>query len=99
MKTKLREEDRRALDLMLDRMPAANGKGGAVYAAAQGASQERVARVQEILQVLDMMPAADPPKDLVDRTMAFIESASRSPQQGRSHPSVIPAIATQPPVA
>lgn len=97
MKTKLREEDRRALDLMLDRMPAANGKGGAVYAAAQGASQERVARVQEILQVLDLMPAAEPPKDLVDRTMAFIESA---PRDGRpTQPSIIPAIASQPPVA
>lgn len=97
MKTKLRDEDRRALDLMLDRMPAASGNGGAVYAAAQGASQARIARVQEILQVLDLMPAADPPKDLVDRTMAFIESAPRDGR--RTQPSVIPAIASQPPVA
>ena len=97
MKTKLRDEDRRALDLMLDRMPAASGNGGAVYAAAQGAARERIARVQEILQVLDLMPAADPPKDLVDRTMAFIESAPRDGR--RAQPSVIPSIGSQPPVA
>lgn len=98
MKTKLRDEDRRALDLMLDRMPAANGNGGAVYAASHGAARERIARVQEILQVLDLMPAADPPKDLVDRTMAFIESAADR-QTSRSHPSIVPTIASQPPVA
>jgi hypothetical protein len=97
MKTKLRDEARRALVLMLDRMPAASGNGGAVYAATQGASQARIARVQEILQVLDLMPAAEPPKDLVDRTMAFIESAPRDGR--RTQPSIIPAIASQPPVA
>jgi hypothetical protein len=82
MSMTLRDEDRRALDLLLDRTSAAaraNGNGhaaagGVVFAAAQGGvSNERLHSAEKILRVLEALPAAEPPQDLVSRTLRRIE--------------------------
>ena len=98
MNAKLREEDRRAVDLLLDRGMAAAGKSKPVFAV-NGGSQERVVGVQQVLQLLDAMPAAEPPADLVDRTLEFVESAAQNGRAPRSHRAVLPNFAAQPPVA
>jgi hypothetical protein len=98
MNAKLREEDRRAVDLLLDRGMAAAGKAKPVFAV-EGGSQERVLGVQQVLQLLDAMPAAEPSADLVDRTLKFVETAAQSGRVPRNHRAVFPNFATQPPVA
>ena len=64
-------EDRRALDLLLDRSSAVAGSGAAGYSD-PGVSQERLAGVERVLRTLDMMPATEPPADLLDRTLRRI---------------------------
>ena len=98
MNAKLREEDRRAVDLLLDRGMTAVGKTKPVFAV-DGGSQERVVGVQQVLQLLEAMPAAEPSADLVDRTLKFVEATAQSGRAPRNHRAVIPNFATQPPVA
>lgn len=100
MKNKLRDEDRRALDLLLDRGPtAASAKAGVQYAAADMGVRERLPRVQKVLQLLDAMPAIDPPKGLVERTMEFIENPATQRRASRAARELTPAIGAQPPMA
>ena len=105
MTVRLRDEDRRAVDLLLDRAasgqgvrpPAAgnghglgNGNGHmhtAGYAPVSGDVQSGLPGVQKVLQVLDMLPAEDPPQDLLARTLSRLDaelakhpSALRPPQ-------------------
>ena len=79
MSLNLRDEDRRALDLLLDRSSAAashngngDGKNGPVFAH-PGVAQERLIRAERLLRMLDLLPTADPPQDLVARTMRRLE--------------------------
>jgi hypothetical protein len=85
MNLTLREEDRRAIDLLLDRSAMASGKGddnGApVYATADPSLGERVARAQQLLQLLDWLPAPEPSSDLAARTLRLVDDA-------RAHGSV-----------
>src|SRR5882724_7276809 len=78
MKAKIREEDRRAMDIVLDRVATAAGKreGSATYAAADGHIRDRVLRVQKVLSVLDALATAEPPRDLVARTLKFVAASS-----------------------
>jgi hypothetical protein len=90
----LSKEDRRAIDLLLDRSARAaagnggngNGKGHTVYASADPALGQRIGQAQRLLQLLEMMPAGDPPADLVSRTLSFVDqfanrtAALRPPQ-------------------
>ena len=64
----LNPEDRRALDLLLDRSSSVVGTGIAGFTEA-GVSQERLAAAQRVLQTLDLLPAEEPPADLLDRTL------------------------------
>ena len=77
----LSEEDRRAVDLLLDRSAmasSADGDGAAsVYATADPSLGERVARAQKLLQLLDWLPAPEPSADLVARTVNYVEEAHR----------------------
>ena len=83
----LREEDRRAVDLILDRaaMAGGNGNGGnggsTSFAIADPSMGERVARVNKLVHLLDAMPQFDPPVDLVERTLRFVESTSELPAE------------------
>ena len=99
MNLTLREEDRRAVDLLLDRTSraaaaaaAGDGDGGSsrvVYAAADPSLGERVARAQKLLAMLDLLPAADPPEDLVGRTMTQVERAQAPVGMGARVPNLV----------
>jgi len=97
MKTKLKDEDRRALDLLLDRSPTAAGRTAPVFAAADAAVRERLPRVQKVLHLLDALPAEEPPKDLVARTMEFIENPMRQRRVGRGARELAQVAASNPP--
>ena len=81
MMPRLRNDDRLAVDLLLDRAvssSAANGSGNghAGYTQVNGSVPEQLGRVEAVLKVLDMMPAEEPPADLMTRTMRRIEAES-----------------------
>lgn len=95
----LREEDRRALDLLLDRGPAASAQadGGALYAGPAGqVSQERVRSAEKVLHLLDLLPDAEPPQDLVARTLRRLGA---SVPTVAAAPMFAPGQQQQPPVA
>ena len=92
MNVTLGPEDRRAVDLLLDRSPtaaaagAAAGHGKAVYATADPSLAERVAAAERLLSKLDALPQSEPSPDLAARTMRMIDQsvhgyapAARSP--------------------
>ncbi len=85
MTRKLNSADRHAIDLLLNR--AADGNGDANFVAA-AAPQPRVQAVETILKVLDVMPDADPPADLVTRTLHRI-ARSASPLAAPEMPRFI----------
>lgn len=87
MSATLSHEDRQAVDLLLDRSATA-GTGAPVFASAAPGMGERVARVQKLLHLLDAMPQVEPPKDLVGRTLRFIDEAEQQPL-GRQMPNLI----------
>ena len=81
---RLRDEDRLAVDLLLDR--AANaGNGSAGFTPVHGAVHERLTAVESVLHGLDLLPVDEPPADLMARTMRRVEavssSSSREPAQ------------------
>ncbi|MDB5289389.1 MAG: hypothetical protein JWL69_630 [Phycisphaerales bacterium] len=100
MKVKLRDEDRQAMDLLLDQSATAAGKaaGTAVYAAASGHIRERVVRVQKVLSLLDELPASDPPRDLMARTLRYVEQSATQPIHA-DRESAPPLFNNRPPVA
>ena len=80
MTFKLDADDRRAVDLLLDRTSAAaarngNGNGNGNGHGSHGTfsevsvDHERLASAERVLRMLDLLPASDPPDDLVERTM------------------------------
>jgi len=86
----LSDDDRRAIDLMLNRMRQAEA-GATVFAGSDGVvPQERLAAVQKVFALLDELPAEDPPEDLVARTLKRVnESKSMAemvPPQLRAEP-------------
>ena len=98
MTLRLRDEDRRAVDLLLDRAAtgsgvspggAGNGNGnghhGASFTQVSGDVQTRLPAVQKVLQMLDMLPAGEPPQDLLARTMRQLDAAKAD------HPSTLRA--------
>lgn len=77
MKVKLTNEDRCAIDLVLEHR-AASGAGGNLehcYDKSAGAKslKRRVDAVEKLCDVLDASPAAEPAPNLVAKTMRFIE--------------------------
>jgi hypothetical protein len=75
MRTRLDTEDRRAVDLLLER---ANGIGDTpaveqlFKAPVLGNFEKRIDAVDRVLELLGNMPAEDPPADLVSRTLQRI---------------------------
>jgi len=106
MTARLRDEDRRAVDLLLDRAASGTGaqptragngngnghgkkRGHAAFSPVSRDVQARLPAVQNVLQMLDMLPVDEPPHDLVVRTLRRVDSemvnhpsALRAPQPG-----------------
>jgi len=85
---KLSDNNRRAIDLMLDRGMSAAGPNGSPFSSRDGmsaaagyvshtgpADQQSVQAVQRVLDLLSLLPNEEPPADLVERTLARIEQA------------------------
>src|SRR5881394_3433036 len=81
MTRKLNDADREAVDLMFDRLTstAQDGNGGGNGGSHDGfvgvsrpVNPARLQGVEEILNVLAAMPAAEPPADLAVRTLQHI---------------------------
>jgi hypothetical protein len=92
MARKLSKADRDAVDLMFNRIAAAAQDGSAASAGggagagaegfiamAGGVDADRLQSVEGILNVLEMMPAADPPADLAVRTLQHIARQTGAP--------------------
>ena len=67
--------------------PSASGHTPAGFSPVGGDLQQRLPAVQNLLQMLDMLPADEPPHDLVGRTLRRVDtemanhpSALRAPQ-------------------
>lgn len=98
MNAKLSEEDRQAVDLLLDRQRAVapGGNGMDVEGMTRGFSphvvpvnQDRVIAVSELLGLLDLMPSEEPPPGLVDRTIARIEGSIAAPEHEPFRPAAV----------
>jgi hypothetical protein len=77
----LGDEDRRAVDLLLDRDDSkTNGGDGQV---AHGRMKHRVQRVEQILSLLSHMTTGEPPPDLVKKALRRIEEARITGQAGQ----------------
>ena len=83
MSNRLGKEDRRAVDLLLERADGVGSSTPAVEALfaspAQGNFERRLDAVDKILSLLDLMPAPEPSADLVNRTLRRIEEADADP--------------------
>jgi hypothetical protein len=80
MNYKLRPNDRHAVDFVLNR-GGAQAPGG--YAAPGQVSPVHVDAVEKTLRMLERLPVSEPPKDLVQRTLARIsDKAGRAASQG-----------------
>lgn len=81
MQVMIREQDRRAMDLIMDRSPTAASKteGKSIYAAADIGIRHRVGKIEKVLGLLDNLAAADPPANMLKRTLRLIEESSGRP--------------------
>jgi hypothetical protein len=75
----LKEEDSRAVDLLLDGALAMSDSTGGVASRVQLTADpslgRRVAGAQKLLKLLDTLPQIEPPTDLVAKTLSFIDDA------------------------
>ena len=98
MTKRLGDNDRRAVDLLLDRSTGtANGDGngnGGYVAHAQPATEPGIQSVQRVLSLLDLMPADEPAADLISRTMARIDSRPAVTQP--MHPAAAAMMTNRP---
>jgi hypothetical protein len=99
---KLSDDDRRAIDLLLDRSPAATaGRDGRPLHSVQGMSaatylphaspisSDSLQAVQDVMGLLSLMPDEDPPAGLVQRTLDLIDRSVDSADAMRyRHPAL-----------
>ena len=97
MSLSLRNADAKAVDLMLDRAPAArDGNGGdgqgVLFAGGPsshpGVSNRHIQAVEKVLNILHAMPAAEPAPDLLKRTLDRIASSTGAPLQSATQPLI-----------
>lgn len=73
MTKRLTEEDRNAVDLLLDRtLIGSDGNGGSFVSHASAAPQARIETAARVLRVLEALPVSEPSDDLIERTMQRI---------------------------
>lgn len=83
----LREEDRRAVDLLLDHAARssagkATGNSSHGFSPANGMAAGQLSGVQAVLNVLDILPGEEPPPDLAARTLRRIDAESSRQDPG-----------------
>jgi len=75
---RLSNDDRCAVDLILERKEiGSDGIGNCFTAAPSGEMQERLTRVEQILHLLDANTPIEPAADLVARTLARCEQQAQ----------------------
>ena len=89
MAKRISKEDRRAVDLLLERADGTGKSAPAVEqlfaAPVQANFERRLDAVENILSLLDLMPVPEPSADLVSRTIQRIEEADARPRaQGQA---------------
>lgn len=72
MSYELNEEDRQAVDLLLDRTAESRSHDASF---AKPADEGRVAAAASVLRLLDSLPAQDPSADLVRKTLSRIDQS------------------------
>lgn len=87
MAKQLSPEDRRAVDLVLDRESVGSN---ALYAAVTNGMGKRIHAVENLLRMLDTLPAEDPAPNLVSRVMDRIAEAEQGVRHVPSQPSIAP---------
>ena len=83
----LSAEDRRAVDLLLDQAAVGQPSVRQVNA---GVNSPRLAAAARLLATLDALPAAEPPADLVRRTLDRVAAADLTVAQPAT--AVLPAL-------
>lgn len=100
---RLNDKDGRAIDLLLDarRSSPANGGGNGdgdgshsshTYATSNGDFAQRLARAEQLLEVLSAMPAGEPSSSLVQRTLQVVATRGKAV----APPVHQPAVSTRP---
>jgi hypothetical protein len=79
MSRQLGDLDGRAIDLLLDRADAEPIDGKKLIGS-DHVPPERIQSAEKILSLLQHVPAADPPSDLVSRTLQRIEAIAAAPK-------------------
>jgi hypothetical protein len=95
MDTKLRDEDARVVDMLLD-SGSSSEHGPMAQVFTQHTSQKfghRLEQVEKLLKVLEEMPAMEPPMNMVGRTLSRIEEAE---ERARSVPATAPNVTHRP---
>lgn len=93
MKVKLSDDDRCAIDLVLEERAAGDAQFEQCFGKSGGVTlQKRVARVEKLLNLLDQMPAEDPSAKLLAGTMKFI--TKHAPASPAAHVPVTRAAMT-----
>lgn len=88
MEFTLGDDDRRAIDLLLDHSPEHFEDGDAAHAHPSGFAavvdadfDDRIGQVESILKLLSEMPEPEVPPHLVSNTLSFIDTTNpRSPR-------------------
>jgi len=75
MAHRLNDQDRNAVDLLLDKAPATHQNGFA--RGGETVSSDHVQAVEKILHMLSMDPVEEPSADMVSKTMRFIRNAEQ----------------------
>ena len=91
MSLSLSNDDRCAVDLLLEHAQPGQGMSPCFTQAPSAQLEQRLSQVEKILHLLDLDTAPEPPVDLVARTMARIDSTA--PVQRLDGPAVSVAAA------
>ena len=93
MDRKLRDEDARVVDMLLDRGSSTHDPHVPMtFSQSAEMFHQRLHHVEQLLKLLDQMPVSEPPPNMVARTLDFIEQATNvaarptsASQPGASH--------------